>query len=462
MIQVKVGGQIEISGAGKALVNRIKTAMTIVNPNYAIAVKMNEKAKYTEPKNFTYYTQRGDKLWIPRGAYKRLVAFLDKCIDLDPLDYVLSYDLTSGALAMPVLHPTKGFELRDHQKDALAAIKADENLMVDYRTCMVEMAMGSGKSILGLELARLHQMKTLIIVDKKQLLYQWVAECKKFYGYTPGIIGDGKFEIKDVTIGMVQTMSKYDNYELAELFGVVIVDECHGFVTDKRIDVIAEFRPTYLYGLTATAQRAKADGRTKAINFIFGETVFEYNTDMLSPTVVPVETGITYCAKSFQRVEQECVDNDTRNSIIALKVAENVEKGRKVLVLTKRIEHYERIDAALEGSGFDVKVISSDDNTRHDLLARLKTGDEDFDVLIGTYSLLGTGFDVPRLDTLILAASVKSDVLLKQSCGRILRILQEKSKDPHIYDLIDNHLTYRRHWNERRKVYLERGWELKD
>ena len=69
-------------------------------------------------------------------------------------------------------------------------------------------------------------------------------------------------------------------------------------------------------------------------------------------------------------------------------------------------------------------------------------------VIIGTYQASGEGFDVPELDTLILATP-KSDV--EQAVGRILR--QKNNNDPLVIDIIDEFSIFRGQYYKRRKFY---------
>ena len=95
---------------------------------------------------------------------------------------------------------------------------------------------------------------------------------------------------------------------------------------------------------------------------------------------------------------------------------------------------------------------------RIQLLSDLREGKSDFDVLLGTYSMLATGTDIPSLDTLVFAGDLKSDVLAQQAVGRILRLFKDK-QSPKIIDVADfGNGIFLHQFKERRRFYKSQGW----
>jgi superfamily II DNA or RNA helicase len=77
-------------------------------------------------------------------------------------------------------------------------------------------------------------------------------------------------------------------------------------------------------------------------------------------------------------------------------------------------------------------------------------------ILISTYQLVKEGFDVQKLNTLIMATP-RPDI--EQIVGRILRV--EKSKrttQPLIIDIVDP--TFRRQFQARLSLYKERNYTV--
>ena len=84
-------------------------------------------------------------------------------------------------------------------------------------------------------------------------------------------------------------------------------------------------------------------------------------------------------------------------------------------------------------------------------------------VLIASYMTLSTGVSIKNLHYLILSDSFKSEQIVIQSIGRLLRLIYNKNKAV-IFDLVDifdpknlNNILYR-HYDERKKFYTKRKY----
>lgn len=103
--------------------------------------------------------------------------------------------------------------------------------------------------------------------------------------------------------------------------------------------------------------------------------------------------------------------------------------------------------------------IESGTKGKADLLKGFKDGSIPYSCIIGTGSLLGTGFDVPSLDRLIIAGDMRSSVLTIQSVGRILRLLN--GKNPQVIDMCDDkNPMLLSQYRSRKKVYSSNGWDI--
>ena len=72
---------------------------------------------------------------------------------------------------------------------------------------------GVGKTFMGLYIASLYKVKTLIIVHKTFLLNQWKDRIKEFTDAEVGIIQQNKVDIEDkqFVVGMLQSIIKKIN-----------------------------------------------------------------------------------------------------------------------------------------------------------------------------------------------------------------------------------------------------------
>ena len=78
----------------------------------------------------------------------------------------------------------------------------------------------------------------------------------------------------------------------------------------------------------------------------------------------------------------------------------------------------------------------------------------------GTGSLVGEGFDFPRLDTLFMATPVSFRGVVEQYAGRLNRDYAGK-ENVIIYDYVDNHITmFNNMYMKRLKAYKQIGYEI--
>ncbi|MEM2175219.1 MAG: DEAD/DEAH box helicase family protein, partial [Candidatus Micrarchaeia archaeon] len=73
---------------------------------------------------------------------------------------------------------------------------------------LIKLPTGSGKGCIISATVAEKKVPTIVLVHRKDLLYQTVKRFKKEANIETGIIGDGKSEFKDVTVAMVQTLCR--------------------------------------------------------------------------------------------------------------------------------------------------------------------------------------------------------------------------------------------------------------
>jgi superfamily II DNA or RNA helicase len=161
---------------------------------------------------------------------------------------------------------------------------------------------------------------------------------------------------------------------------------------------------------------------------------------------------------NYAEMIDEMIHNDSRNTLISGLALGEILKGRKVLILTKRIEHYKEIRKRLPDSD-GILMADSTDEELAERLEELRQDKKDFNCIIGTFSLLGTGFNIEKLDTLIIAGDLRSSILTTQSAGRILRLL--KGKTAKIIDIFDSdNPMLSRQFFHRKKLYEQKKWKV--
>jgi superfamily II DNA or RNA helicase len=167
-----------------------------------------------------------------------------------------------------------------------------------------------------------------------------------------------------------------------------------------------------------------------------------------------------YESYNYHEIIDSQINCESRNKLIIDTINELLEKNRKILVFTKRIEHARRLReiGKFKNSFFLSSTINAKE--RSELLTKFREEKIDFDVIFGTFSLLATGTDIPRIDSLVFAGDLRSDVLQEQGSGRCLRLLTGK-QNPLIIDVVDNKNGILFHQaKERIKWYRKMGWQL--
>lgn len=420
----------------------------------------NTKALYACPKHFKYYRadEGRNRLYAPRGI-------LGRANDICEKHGVRNY-FEDRTVRPSLTNPIKSnITLRDYQYGIIKEINPEEN-----NQGILKLSTGWGKTILAFKLIEELQTKTLIIANRQHIIAQFREGIESFLSCESGIIQGSKQDIKDVTVASLQTLQRKlgDLHDLGSHFGLVICDEAHGAVTEKSRTAIAHFRPKFLYGLSATPERT--DGKTKAINFTFGDIIVDKKLETITPTVYTLPYHKTSMCWEYGELINSVVEDQKRNKLIADTAIKEMKQGRRVLILTKRVQHYETIYQEITStqqdrpalSTLEVHTISARKKGDRQKIKALREGQEDYNCLLGTFSLLSTGVDIPSLDTLIIAGDLKSSVLTTQSCGRIMRLFKGKLP-PKIIDVADkgSSVLYRQH-KHRRKTYLNNNWEVKD
>jgi superfamily II DNA or RNA helicase len=147
---------------------------------------------------------------------------------------------------------------------------------------------------------------------------------------------------------------------------------------------------------------------------------------------------------NWGNIIEQCCDNEERNEII-VRIVEKF-KDRNILILTKRVSQGEYLyNRMLENYESVTKLLGSEQEF-----------DKDARILIATVQKCSTGFDHPKLDTLILASDLES--YFQQSLGRIFR---RKDTIPICFDLVDNNFVMKKHFETRKDVYSDIGGKLK-
>jgi superfamily II DNA or RNA helicase len=364
----------------------------------------------------------------------------------------------------------KEFKLREEQ------LKAKQHVVDRYKATFepspaslgtsLQAPTGWGKTIWAASVISEIRRKTLVLVHKEFLLNQWRERLQTVMpGIKIGLIQEQKAELDaDVCIGMIQSLGawagemKKHGYtvgkgppdwegktrfppDMVHSFGLIIADEEHRMGAPTWVPVCPLFTARFRLGLTATPRRK--DGCENAFFWHLGTIGFTATERRLIPKIRRATTSFDIFRTPTMEPGQLtrstkmkilCA-NEVRNRFIAEELGRAVKAGRKVLVLSEKLKHLDRIKAQFEKVRGPLEVPAS---AWTDFYVGGRSEEElevagRADVILGTYQMAAEGLDLPWVDTLFLA-SPKSDV--EQAVGRILRPFDGK-KEPLVVDFID-------------------------
>ncbi len=346
-----------------------------------------------------------------------------------------------------------------------------EALRAHYGT--IEVPTGGGKTMICAELMRRAKGKALFVIDNKDLLWQTKTEYEKYLGLSCGIVGAGEEDwSKHVTLATVQTLTqrikKKDPTTLAELakIHVLIADECHLWAA-KSYSVLSKSLKNVRYRIGCSGTIMRDDGNEKLIEAYIGSKVYtispaelrEKNVIMM-PRVVFLSHSGHVSAEEWKDAYEQLIDDSNRN-ITVLQAATNMFiKGKKVLIVSRRIKHCRWIfDNLKEAHGDNVWLVigETEDENRKGHVASFK--DAEAGILVGNMSMFNKGMNVPDLDVIINATGNAGDVATIQSLGRVLRCSPGKEQ-PLFIDFDDRGSFVDEHTAKRKAAFVKRGYPI--
>jgi len=235
---------VEKAALPSPLINQIKRLAAFQNPEFYKKQSMRLSTA-TTPRVIACAEDLPRHVGLPRGCQTELEALLR--------EYRVSLEIEDQRVTGEPL----GFRFRGkltpvQQKAVSALLGHDIGVFVAPP--------GIGKAVVGTYLVAQRGCSTLILVHRRPLLDQWLAQLSLFLGIEPkeiGQIGAGKKSGNGrLDVAMVQSLVRKENVrDVVATYGQVIVDECHHLPAVSFERVLAEAKGRYVVGLTATPQR---------------------------------------------------------------------------------------------------------------------------------------------------------------------------------------------------------------
>lgn len=363
--------------------------------------------------------------------------------------------ITPGRVPGKPIDVTFSGALRDdlRQPEAVAAVRRSWDECGGAMLCL---PVGFGKTQSALWLIAAVKRKTVVLVHKTFLKDQWVERIRMCLpGARIGEIQGDTCTDGDIIIAMIQTLLSRKTPAVLGDVHLVVCDECHHVAAPAFSQAMWGLNAPLTLGLTATPRRR--DGLQRVMEWFLGPIAFHVRRENQDTTEVEV---VRYACPEFEgppptnRRGDVCfatmitrlVENPARSRRIADLVARLVHAGRHVLVLSHRRAHCFELVELLK------PLVDGD-------CGSYVGGDKacpDTRVVVATYALTSEGFDLPRLNALVLATPA-SDV--EQSCGRVMR--GSSTRGAWIVDVFDQWGPCHAMAAKRRGFYKRSGFSVR-
>lgn len=468
---------IDSTGMSNKTKRQLRRMATFSNKQYFQNQAM-DMPNYDESRFIYLGSDEGKYIVLPRGLREEIL----KKFDNAGISYKIEDKRTKGQ----ELNISFRGELRESQIPAVETMLGNE-------TGILHAATAFGKTVVCCDMIARRGISTLILVDRADLMNQWIKRLEEFldideelpeYQTKTGRTRKRKSLIGNlqgahdtltgiVDVAMIRSLKKKDGFhpKLKE-YAQVYFDECHHAASDSAIEVLQEINAKYVYGVTATPKRG--DGKEKINEFLLGPIRYrftakdraeEQNINHLvyprfTRTVKPYHLSKTpYGNDAYELIR----NNDVRDEQIIRDVADCVQAGRTPVVLTKYVDHAKKLSERLKTYADRLILLTGANGTkarRAQVEELNKVDDSDSLILVGTGSLLGEGFDFPRLDTLFMATPVSGENVVEQYVGRLNRDYDGK-ENVIVYDYVDSHIPkFDKMYSARLKAYKKIGYEL--
>jgi superfamily II DNA or RNA helicase len=389
---------------------------------------------------------------------------------------------------------------RDYQIDAAYKI-------IRYRLSTQELATNAGKTLIvymvvAYMMSKGLAQKFLMVVPNTNLILQAVEDFQDYESHRMNKIGirtqmvyggsDDKLkEGANMVIGTFQSLVK-SSPEFLSQFTVVMVDEAHftNCVSIKKI-LTASTNAEWRYGLSGTlGDPSVADYYT--IQQFLGPIVkkitpdFLFQNDYATPLDIRV-IRMNYLPEEARKklielkqqmketdpthvynLERKLVVRDRNRLNFICKFIVKASKNSLVLFQSVQDQYGMAIYNRLKEMTSDKEIFYVDGDISTDLREeykeRMKTGTNR--ILIASFKTFSTGISINNLHNIFFVESYKSEVIIKQSIGRMMRKHEDKEVAI-VVDFVDD-FSYKsklnylmKHSNERIEIYKREKFKYK-
>lgn len=439
MLEIIVDSHIRIPGLSQEWKEGLAKLCSVPNEDKDVALREKIRGAAIMDDLLTLADIQGDDLVLPRGFYTELTDILASS-DIPfrvKWNTALQNDNTSLIKIGAPKHPVASTE-------QLLAL----NALHGHLQGRVIMPPGKGKTVVGLWNIFSREGKSIILVDKKHIAQQWVDRAKEHFDVNIGFIGDNRWEEKDTTVALIQTLrSRKDQLDgWWHKWSMLILDEQHHIPAETYTEIIQKFPAHFRFGLSATV--GKSESKKKISELVFGPIIYESKQTQVNPTVQRVFTDFDFnyhptrkrgnkiVRNNYQKMVTALIQDVSRNQLIAQQVCKEPQAAH--LIVSQRLKHLEALANICANNGMDVNRcwFLTGQESLEERMEVYEWADAGSCAVFSTLGVAGEALDIPRLDRLHITTPIKNEETLWQVIGRIARTHDNKSSAI-VFDYVD-------------------------
>ena len=376
--------------------------------------------------------------------------------------------LINGPVNLPPLH--------DYQENILAGIEELLERTKKRRRAVVSLPTGAGKTrvaaqaVVELVLNKTGTRSALWVAQTDELCEQAVQCFRQLWVNVgrPGedlrivrLWGGQKNPIQSdnldatLVVASIQTLSNrsgHDDLKWIMRSGIIVIDECHHAIAASYTDLMrwlglqigrerARDTEVPVLGLSATPWRGYNDEESDRLAARFDKRWFPKDQEDLHErlTDMQVLAKRSYSALSYRK-EFMLTDSELRHvekfnelpESAMDRIGEDIDRNdlivesvlageaKSILLFANSVAHAQYLAARLHLKGCPAAAVSgeTDQLARQHFTRRFRTGDLR---VVCNHSVLATGFDAPKVDSILISRPVFSPVRYMQMVGRGLR-----------------------------------------
>ncbi len=312
------------------------------------------------------------------------------------------------------------FKLRPYQ---LEAVRAINDKWSEWDRELLVLPTGCGKTVVFNTVAHQRDGNTLILAHRDELIEQARDKYFTMYGELPGKIKADENDIRQVTVGSVQTMCRRD---YTGQFQTIIVDEAHHAISPSYQTVLNQFPEAKVLGVTATPDR----GDKRSLARYFDGIAYEYGLKTavaegylcpITAKTIPLEIDMNSVTVSIGDFQVDSIAESLEPYLPQIAEAIRLHaSARKTVVFCPLISIAQELAGMIPGAR-EVNGNSVDRKETLDWFDKAGPG-----AVLCNAMLLTEGWDCPSCDCVVVLRPTKIRSLYCQMVGRGTRLFQGK------------------------------------